>query len=134
MPHYGTGFGDSDPNLAPGEIPTGIASVKGSAQIKLGGRVLPASNVLYVGVAPFNPGLYQVNLIVPKDTADGNLTVELQVGDQTSPLGPFIPVKSGNGTSAEVMHRDEIERAQRESLRRGADSTVLELLRQQRTK
>ena len=103
--------------LAFGTRPDSIASVKGSVQVKLGGRAVAASNVLYVGIAPFNPGLYQVNLVVPADAPDGNLTVDLQIGDQASPAGPFIPVKSAGGTSASVVHRDEVEKAAREEMR-----------------
>ena len=131
---YGTGFGDTEPNLDPGQIPISIASVKGSIQMKFGGRVLATSNVLYVGIAPFNPGLYQVNLIVPSDAADGNQTVELQIGDQSSPLGPYILVKSPNGSTTNVLHQDELSKAERESRRRGPDARVSESIHRQRTK
>ena len=78
---FGTSFGATDPVVAPGEFPTCSGSVKLPVTVTLNGRELPPADVLYAGVTPGNPGLYQLNLMVPHDTADGDLPIVLTIGN-----------------------------------------------------
>ena len=44
------------------------------------------SEVLYSGAAPGSPGLYQINVRVPAGVASGRVPVQVQLGQQTSPV------------------------------------------------
>ena len=93
MTIFGTSFGATNPGVDPGEFPAGVATVTGPVSVTLGGSVLPDANVLYAGVTPGNPGLYQLNLILPDDTPDGDLPVVLTIGGVSSPAGAYLTVK-----------------------------------------
>ncbi len=110
---YATGFGDTDPSLDAGQIPDSIARVKGNVQIQFGGKPLPTGNVLYVGIAPFNPGLYQVNLKIPDDAADGDMAVTVLIGSQSTPVGPYLTVKGSGIAPSDVAKQLELQRMQR---------------------
>lgn len=110
---YATGFGDTDPSLDAGQIPDSIARVKGNVQIQFGSKALPAGNILYVGIAPFNPGLYQVNLKIPDDTADGDMAVTVLIGSQSTPVGPYLTVKGSGIAPSDVGKHLELLRIQR---------------------
>lgn len=117
---YGTGFGPTTPALAAGQIPEGIARVEAPARVTLGGRLLPEANVLYVGIAPFNPGLYQVNLILPEDISDGDLPLQIQLGDQSSPAGGFLRVQSKGLAAAELSKQEQLRKVEQNFLRDSA--------------
>ena len=91
---YFTGGGTTNPPVTPGAIPTGAASVAGDLHVFLNGRELPAANILYGGFTPQSPGLYQLNLLLPDDTPDGNLTLTITIAGVSSPAGAFLPVRS----------------------------------------
>ena len=110
---FATGLGETDPALEAGQIPDSIARVRGNVQIQLGGKPLANSNILYVGIAPFNPGLYQVNLIIPADASDGDLAVDLQVGTQSTPVGPYLTVKGGGPAPSESFKQRQLDQLQR---------------------
>jgi hypothetical protein len=59
----------------------------------LGGRQLPAANVLYAGVTPGSPGLYQLNILLPEDTPDGDLSLVIEIGGVASPAGAYLSVR-----------------------------------------
>jgi uncharacterized protein (TIGR03437 family) len=61
---YGTGFGATNPAVAPGVFPAQLASATGTVTVLLGGVAIPSANVLYAGVTPGSPGLYQLNLLI----------------------------------------------------------------------
>jgi uncharacterized protein (TIGR03437 family) len=90
---YATGFGATNPAVAPGAFPTQLASTTGSVTVLLGGVALPAANVLYVGVTPGGPGLYQLNLLIPAGTPNGDLPLIIQIGSQQSPAGAYLTVQ-----------------------------------------
>jgi uncharacterized protein (TIGR03437 family) len=90
---YATGFGATNPAVAPGAFPTQLASATGTVTVTLGGVVIPAANVLYAGVTPGSPGLYQVNLLIPANTPNGNLPLTIQIGSQQSPAGAYLTVQ-----------------------------------------
>jgi uncharacterized protein (TIGR03437 family) len=89
---YATGFGATNPAVAPGAFPAQLASAIGAVTVTLGGVAIPAANVLYAGVTPGGPGLYQVNLLIPANTPNGDLPLIIQVGGQQSPAGAYLTV------------------------------------------
>lgn len=89
---YLTGLGDTDPPVAPGEIPQAIARIRASLRITLGGVEVPANRILYAGIAPFNPGLYQINFYIPADAAAGDLPLVVTAGSAVTPPGGFLTV------------------------------------------
>jgi uncharacterized protein (TIGR03437 family) len=89
---YATGFGDTEPSYVPGDFPPGGGLAKGAVLVLLDGKALPAENVLYAGVTPNSPGLYQLNLLLPEDTATGDLTLIIEIGGIASPAGAFLTV------------------------------------------
>jgi uncharacterized protein (TIGR03437 family) len=90
---YGTGFGATSPAVAPGAFPAALAQAAGAVTVTLGGVALPASNILYAGVTPGSPGLYQLNLLLPASTPSGNLPLIIQIGSQSSPAGAYLTVQ-----------------------------------------
>ena len=90
---YGTSFGATNPAVAPGEFPAGLAPVTGTVKVKLGTRDLPGSAIQYVGAAPGYPGLFQLNIVIPDDMPDGNHQVVLTINGKASPTGPYLSVK-----------------------------------------
>jgi uncharacterized protein (TIGR03437 family) len=89
---YFTGGGATNPAIAPGDIPAALASVTGDFHVVLGGHEIPAANILYCGITPFSPGLYQLNLLLEDTTPDGNLSLVITIAGVSSPPGPFLPV------------------------------------------
>jgi uncharacterized protein (TIGR03437 family) len=90
---YATGFGATNPAVAPGAFPSQLAGVTGAVTVTLGGTAIPSANVLYVGVTPGSPGLYQVNLLIPAGTPAGDLPLIIQIGTQQSPAGAYLTVQ-----------------------------------------
>jgi uncharacterized protein (TIGR03437 family) len=90
---YGTGFGLTNPAFDAGQVPDAVASTVGKVQVTFGGQSLPDSAVLYAGVTPGSPGLYQLNIQVPADTADGDYAIVLSIAGNPSPVGGYITVK-----------------------------------------
>jgi uncharacterized protein (TIGR03437 family) len=90
---YGTGFGATNPLVPPGVFPAQLASATGTVTVLLGGAAIPSANVLYAGVTPNSPGLYQLNLLIPAGTPNGNLPLIIQIGSQQSPAGAYLTVQ-----------------------------------------
>jgi uncharacterized protein (TIGR03437 family) len=90
---YGTGFGATNPVVAPGTFPAQLAPAAGTVTVLLGGVAIPSANVLYAGVTPNSPGLYQLNLLIPANTPNGNLPLIIQIGSQQSPAGAYLTVQ-----------------------------------------
>lgn len=61
---YGVGFGAVSPANPPGVITTGLNSLP-NFTVRFGTVQVPASGVVYAGLAPSNVGLYQFNITVP---------------------------------------------------------------------
>ena len=66
--------------------------------VTIGGAVVPSSDVLFSGLAPGFPSLYQVNVKVPTNAQTGNVPITIQIGGVTSPAStPYgtvtIPVQ-----------------------------------------
>lgn len=91
---YGTGFGPTNPAVAPGDIATAQATVTTPITVTIGGVTLSASDVLYAGLSPGSiSGLYQINARIPASLADGNATVVIQSGGTSTQSGTTIPIK-----------------------------------------
>jgi uncharacterized protein (TIGR03437 family) len=91
---YATGFGGTSPAVTPGDFPSVIAAATGSVRVLLNGRPLPPESVLYAGVTPGSPGLYQLNILIPADTPAGELTIVIEIGGVASPPGAFLAVSA----------------------------------------
>jgi uncharacterized protein (TIGR03437 family) len=84
---YATGFGTSAVTLAEGAaVQFGALSVKPTATI--GGA---AATVEWAGV--ISPGLYQLNVVVPADAANGDSEVLVTFNGQTTQAGAKIAVQ-----------------------------------------
>jgi trimeric autotransporter adhesin len=91
---YGTGFGVTNPAVAPGVFYASLAQATGPVQVLLNGQPVPAASVLYAGITPSSPGLYQVNFQIPPGTPGGDLPLAISIGGIQSPAGAFITVQA----------------------------------------
>lgn len=91
---YGTGWGETSPSFAAGELATDAAEVLSSANpmVTFGGVLMDPADVIYVGVTPNSAGLYQLALRIPANAQPGNNQVVLTVYNKSTPTGPVIPV------------------------------------------
>jgi uncharacterized protein (TIGR03437 family) len=91
---YGTGLGDTDPATVVGQISLVPAQMLrlSDLRVTVGGTILDRASVAYAGVTPGTPGLYQVNVRLPKQVAP-NPEIRLTVGDQSSPAHMTLPVR-----------------------------------------
>jgi uncharacterized protein (TIGR03437 family) len=91
---YVTGLGRTQPNAAPGEIPTSAAPIvnMSSLQVLLNGKAVPASYINYAGVTPGFAGLYQINFFLPGDCGT-DPQIQVSVAGQTSSAGVKLAVR-----------------------------------------
>ncbi len=92
---YATGFGPTNPPVDPGTFGVG-GQVAGAYSVTLGGKPLPAANILFVGQTPSSPGLFQLNIQIPSDAPDGDLPLVLTIGAASSSPGAFLTVQHVN--------------------------------------
>jgi uncharacterized protein (TIGR03437 family) len=78
---YCTGLGPTDPQPDTGSAATGPAYIKSDISATIGGQ--PAT-LVYAGLTPGFPGLYQINALVPAVSGDA-LPVVVTVAGQVSP-------------------------------------------------
>jgi uncharacterized protein (TIGR03437 family) len=95
---YGTGFGDTTPAVATGQLaPPGLDPMTTSFTITIGSVTLSSSdtaNVRYAGLSPGSlAGLYQFNVVVPTSTANGDIPVSIAIGGVQTQPGVTIPVQ-----------------------------------------
>jgi uncharacterized protein (TIGR03437 family) len=90
---YGTGFGFTNPVYQPGEFALGPAFLQQPVTVTIGANTLANEDVLYAGLSPDAPGLYQFNLRVPLSTPDGAAPVSIRIGAVQTQTGVTIPVK-----------------------------------------
>lgn len=86
---YLSGLGLTTPAVSPGAIATAVSRVNGRVEVRLAGRLLDDSDVLYAG---FSPGslIYQVNFRVPAGLPAANQPLEVRVGDARTPPGAYL--------------------------------------------
>ncbi len=91
---YGTGFGDTNPAVATGQLAAGAAALTNPITVTIGGTTLPSQDVLYAGLSPGSiNGLYQFNVRVPVSAPDGDVPVGIAIGGFQTQSGTTIPVK-----------------------------------------
>lgn len=92
---YGTGFGKTNPSQKNGVVPASAAPILmlNQLQVLLDGQALPPQNILYAGITPGYPGLYQVNVLLPDNLSDSpTLQVSLEnLASQDSLQLPVTP-------------------------------------------
>ena len=60
--------------------------------VSLGTVQLPPANIPYVGVAPGNAGLYQLNIQIPAGAPTGNVPLAVTVGAFSTPSGGYLTI------------------------------------------
>jgi uncharacterized protein (TIGR03437 family) len=99
---YGTGFGATTPSVTPGSIPQQPARVTGQVRVLINGVQLPDADILYVGVTPGYPGLYQLNILLSDQIAEGDLQAIIEIQGVQSPPGAYITVRNGTSTISSI--------------------------------
>jgi uncharacterized protein (TIGR03437 family) len=90
---YGTGFGDTNPAVATGQVATGAAQLNNPITVTIGVTTLAAQDVLYAGLSPGSiNGLYQFNVRIPASAPDGDVPVSIAIGGFQTQSGTTIPV------------------------------------------
>jgi uncharacterized protein (TIGR03437 family) len=88
---WATGLGPTTPAVQPGELPRGAAMISrlDELEVRLNGILVDGSHILYAGAAPGFAGLYQINLLLPENTA---ALPEIRIGfpGALSPTGQRI--------------------------------------------
>jgi uncharacterized protein (TIGR03437 family) len=91
---YATGFGDTNPQVAAGQLASGQASLTNPVIVTIGTTTLSASQVQYAGLTPGSiSGLYQFNVQVPPGTPNGAVPVSISINGVTTQTGATIPVQ-----------------------------------------
>ena len=89
---YGTGFGPTDPAFQAGELPGGLARLRDTPTVVIGGITLVPADVQYAGLTPGSiSGLYQFNVRIPLSVTAGDVPVSVRVGGIETPAAT-IPV------------------------------------------
>ncbi|MBI2685928.1 MAG: hypothetical protein HYX27_06410 [Acidobacteria bacterium] len=84
---YGTGFGPSSSTEATGLVFTGAYPATNRVTVTIGGL---SADVSFAGLV--SPGLYQLNVTVPSNLADGNHAVVATVAGSSSQSGALLKV------------------------------------------
>ena len=87
---YCTGLGPVTPPVAEGAPPPGspLSTAVNPVTVTIGGV---AASVSFAGLTPGDPGLYQINAVVPSGIVTGNaVPVVISVAGQTSPISPPV--------------------------------------------
>jgi uncharacterized protein (TIGR03437 family) len=94
---YATGLGSTKPRFLNGEVPTRAAVLERMTEfrVEISGQKVGAADILYAGVAPGFPGLYQINLRLP---AGFRPDPEVRIGfeEAMSPAGVRMHAVTGN--------------------------------------
>ncbi len=78
---FGTGFGDTNPPVAAGQLASGMPTLVNSITVMIGSVTLAQSDILYAGLSPGSiSGLYQFNVRIPASTPDGDIPVTISIG------------------------------------------------------
>ena len=91
---YATGLGRTQPDPSDRSVPPAAAPIIHLAdfQLLLDGVAIDPSLIQYAGLAPFNAGLYQVNVQLPSNLPPTNPEVRLSVAGVLSPPGLSLSV------------------------------------------
>ena len=90
---YCAGLGAVSPKVAEGVAPPGeppLSTTDNQVPVTIGGK--PAT-VSFSGLTPGDPGLYQINAVVPPGIAPGDaVPLVISVAGQTSPTNPPVMI------------------------------------------
>jgi uncharacterized protein (TIGR03437 family) len=91
---YATGLGLTQPNPLPGATPLTAASIPDLSSLKvlLAGTAIDPALIKYAGLSPGFPGLYQINLVLPKGLPV-DPEVVISMGGQSSLSGLKLAVR-----------------------------------------
>jgi uncharacterized protein (TIGR03437 family) len=95
---YGTGFGPTNSTLADGTVFTGSYPTTNTVTVTIGGIT---AVLLYAGLVA--AGLYQINVRIPANLADGDHAVRASVSGQTSQTGALVKVAASAKLSARIQ-------------------------------
>jgi uncharacterized protein (TIGR03437 family) len=88
---YCTGLGAVTPRVAEGVPPPSVSPLSTTdnlVTVMIGDKT---AEVIFSGLTPGDPGLYQINAIVPSGIATGDaVPVVIRVAGQTSPISPAV--------------------------------------------
>lgn len=91
---YGTGFGDTNPSVAAGQLASGQATLTNPITVTIGTTTLASTDVLYAGLTPGSiSGLYQFNVRIPASTPNGDIPVTISIGAAQTQAGATIAVQ-----------------------------------------
>jgi uncharacterized protein (TIGR03437 family) len=85
---FGTGFGPTNPAVAPGRVFSGAAPLVDSVTMRIGGVAVTPS---FAGLS--SSGLNQFNAAIPESLANGEHAVEMQINSVSIPTGIVIAVQ-----------------------------------------
>ena len=89
---FGTGFGETETPLRPGERSTGLNPVVGQIVVTVGGIQLMPNEVFYAGAAPNFVGLTQFNVRIPPGLPPGDHLVTIRCGNFITQTEVFVTV------------------------------------------
>ena len=89
---YGTGWGATNPAIAPGVIPLAAAPLATAPALLLGGVPIPPANILYAGISPCCAGLYQLDFQVPSTVPLGAQSLIISINGISSPSNAYLTI------------------------------------------
>ena len=91
---YGTGFGETTPNVVSGMVSMTPAQLSDLSDfhVLVNGNAVPAASVLYAGVTISAAGLYQATFKLPKPVAS-NPEIRVTIADQQSQPDLHLPLQ-----------------------------------------
>ena len=93
---FGTGQGVVPGAPADGVAPTGAVSTASKPRVLIGTQFVADDNVVYSGLAPGLPGVWQVNVKIPEDVADTTLTNNITpVVFEINGIDSNLPINGG---------------------------------------
>jgi uncharacterized protein (TIGR03437 family) len=89
---YATGLGQVSPPVSDGDAPGAVLTSANTPPVVMIGGV--SAPVLFAGLQPQFPGVYQLNITIPTNAPTGNaVPIQIQVGGVTSPATFTIAVQ-----------------------------------------
>jgi uncharacterized protein (TIGR03437 family) len=90
---FGTGFGATEVPLPEGDLPQGINRVRATITGSVGGIDFGSEAILYAGLAPGFPGVYQFNVRLPLTLQSGMLPIRICASGICSQANVQLPVE-----------------------------------------
>lgn len=100
---FATGLGRTTPSIPYPQIFKEAAWIEARRReqfrVWLGADAIDSGRILYAGITPGNPGLYQINLELP-EKLEKDPVIRISAGDAKSPDGPRLPCAPAAAPSA----------------------------------